>query len=81
MISRYRPQTKFAKVMFSQVSVSPQGGCVSQHALDRHTPPWDQRQTPLPPGPEADTPWQIRDTVNKWAVRIPLECILVFIMR
>ena len=40
----YRPQTKFAKVMFSQVSVCPQGGvyhwsqgCVWQTAL------WDQR--------------------------------------
>ena len=30
----YRPQTKFVKVMFSQVSVCPQGG-VSQHALCR----------------------------------------------
>ena len=28
----YRPQTKFAKVMFSQVSVCPQGG-VSQHVM------------------------------------------------
>ena len=83
----YRPQTKFAKVMFSQVSVCPQGG-VSQHVLGRAgvylgrvsawgciprrcypgegicgTPP-DQRQI-------------LRDTVNKQAVRIPMECILV----
>ena len=63
----YRPQTKFAKVMFSQVSVCPQGVrvSVSMHA-GIHTP-------------RADTPprsacW---DTVNKRAVRIPLECILV----
>ena len=47
MLNFYRPQTKFAKVMFSQMSVCPQGrGCVypsmhwvgrcaSQHALGR----------------------------------------------
>ena len=29
----YRPQTKFAKVMFLDVSVCPRGGGVSQHAL------------------------------------------------
>ena len=50
---------------------------------------WDiqsPRQTPLwadiPPGqtppPQADTPWVLWDTVNKRAVRILLECILVF---
>ena len=45
-----------------------------------HTPlpPWDQRQTPPPPGrhppPQRSACW---DTVNKLAVRIPLECILV----
>ena len=120
----YRLQTKFAKVMFSQVSVCPGGGgifqhalgrgcipacigqwgCESQHALDRgeclprrvsaqggvclgdvcsegclpsgiwadpmrpEADPPDQRQTP----PQ----WILRDTVNKRAVRIPLECIL-----
>ena len=79
--------------MFSQVSVCPQEErrCLP-HCMLEYTP-WDQRQTspqadtpwantPLP-GPEADTPR--RDTpeqcmlgyVNKRAVRIPLECILV----
>ena len=93
----YHPQTKFAKVMFSQVSVCPQGGggfCPiacwdippgtrGRHPPGRHppeqTPPWE-----TPPGPEADTLpgrhplcsacW---DMVNKRAVHIPLECILV----
>ena len=45
----YCPQTKFAKVMFSQVSV-------------------------CPPPPHGQI---LRDTVNKRAVRLPLECILV----
>ena len=40
----YHPQTKFAKVMFSQVSVCPQGGCLPHCMLG------------YPPGPEADTP-------------------------
>ena len=39
----YRPQTKFAKVMFSQVSVCPWGVCAPLHA-GIHPP--DQRQTP-----------------------------------
>ena len=93
----YRPQTKFPKVMFSQVSVCPQGrvcipactgqgvcipACIGQGMYPSMH--WaegcargDQRQTP--PGPEADTlPRRIlRNTVNKRAVRIPLECILV----
>ena len=62
----YRPQKKFTKVMFSQVSVCPQGGICPIACWDT-PPPW------------ADTPvrsvcW---DMVNKRAVRIPLECILV----
>ena len=42
------------------------------HPLGRHPP----RQTPL-----ADTPapWILRNMVNKWAVRILLECILLFL--
>ena len=48
LLSDYRPQTKFAKVMFSQVSVCQQGVSAPLHAgytplLDRH--------------PQADTPW------------------------
>ena len=64
----YRPQTKFAKVMFSQVSVCPQGGVPpgQVHPLGRYTPqgrdtPWagtPPRQV-HPPGrytPLAGTP-------------------------
>ena len=112
-MNHYRPQTKFAKVMFSQVSLCPQGGVC-------HTHPPDQRQTPpgqTPPGqapltsacwdthpptqcmlgyipscpvhsgihPLPSACWETHpslpsacwDTVNKRAVRIPLECILV----
>ena len=32
LLNIYRPQTKFAKVMFSQVSVCPQGGSAPLHA-------------------------------------------------
>ena len=74
----YRPQTKFAKVCFHRcLSVYWGGGCPiacwdTHPPLGRHHPPG---QTP----PCTDTPlgsacW---DTVNKRAVRIPLECILV----
>ena len=63
--------------MFSQVSVCPWGVSIPLHAGIHN---WDQRQTsPLGRHPLADTllcsaRW---DMVNKWAVRIPLECILV----
>ena len=69
--------------MFSQVFASgPRGECLplvpgvwqtppGRHPQGRHapgqTPPWVE--TPL-----YSACW---DTVNKWAVRIPLECILV----
>ena len=116
---------KFTKVMFSQVSVCPNGGCTCPagkctclgvgsgqvplpqvgtppwaftHPLCRYTPPG--RYTSLGryplgrylPGrytPEAGTPWAglpqagtsshsaCWDTVNKWVICIPLECILV----
>ena len=110
----YRPQTKFAKVMFSQMSVCPQWG----EYLGRYppwvglppgrytpwagtTPPWQEhplgRQPPRQVHPRDRyttsryTPWQVHhpsdrytpthsacwDTVNKRAVRIPLECIRV----
>ena len=84
----YHPQTKFVKVMFSQVSVCPQGGCLS-HCMLGYTPGTRGRH-PLPPGqtPPAQcmlgythTHTHMRsacwDTVNKRALRIPLECILV----
>ena len=68
----YRPQTKtkFAKVMFPQVSVCPQGGACPIAYWDT-PPPMDQRQTPPrqtlpgrhPPRPEADTP----RVITPWA--------------
>ena len=60
----YRPQTKFAKVVFTGACLSTGGGGVSA----THPPPGS---TP----PFYSTCW---DTVNKRAVRIPLECILVY---
>ena len=77
----YRPQTKFANVMFSHVSVCPwgEGGVCPIACWD--TPP-DQMQTPPgsrqpPPGPDtpsprADTPhcsvcWEIRATSGQYA--------------
>ena len=60
----YRPQTKFAKVMFLHVSVilSGGGGVCPIACWDTHTHlPWDQRKIPPPPGsrhppgPEAGT--------------------------
>ena len=127
----YRPQTKFAKVMFLHLSVILfTGGCLPQCMLgytpsgadtpwSRHPPGADipSQQTPLeqtptpeqtPPGADTPeqtppTPWEqtlplsrhppeqtpprsrhppayciLGDTGNKRAVRILLECILVF---
>ena len=79
----YRPQTKFAKVTFSRVSVCPQGdvfasgpGSGWQTPL-RQTPPSGH---PLPGRyPTSGQTPPRRQTVNKRAVHIPLECILVFI--
>ena len=62
----YRSQTKFAKVMFLHVSVCPQGGERGVPALGRYTPPG--RYTP-----RHSVCW---DTVNKRAVRIPLDLII-----
>ena len=59
----YHPQTKFTKVMFSQVFVCPHGGrgfCIQGGWAD--TPPPNRI---------------LRDTVNERAVRMLLECILV----
>ena len=57
----YHPQMKFAKVMFSQVSVCPRGGVCPIPCWDtpprtkgRHSPITRDRHSPL--GPEADTP-------------------------
>ena len=87
MSDYYRPQTKFAKVMFSQVSVCPQGeGSGPLHAgiHPGADTPWGDTTPPgqTPPGqtlPQADTPIRSAcwDTVNKRVVSIPPECILV----
>ena len=60
----YRPQTTFAKVMFSQVSVCPQGGGVrgrgghSCHTCPLPcTPPWNANPLPcMPPAMHAPLP-------------------------
>ena len=69
----YHPQTKFMKVMFSKVSVCPQGGVSAPlHAgihpprtRDRH--PQDQRQTPR--GPEVDIPPLARYPLGRYPPR------------
>ena len=67
---------KLAKVMFSQVSVCPRGGGFLPLVWV-----WVWQTPPLADTslPRADTPWPDtpRQAVNKRAVRIPLECILV----
>ena len=88
----YRLQTKFAKVIFSQVSVCPQEGVCPIACWDTH-PPGPEADIPLGPdtplGPDIplgpDTPGtkhprvqcMLGDTGNKRAVRILRECILV----
>ena len=90
-LSYYRPQTKFAKVMFLHVS------CHSVHRVrstwqvnpPAGTPPRTRYNPPdqvHPPGPgtppeqvaprEQVHPRELGDTGNKRAVRILLECIL-----
>ena len=76
----YCLQTKFAKVMFSQLSVCPLGvpNCMLGYTypLGRHL-----GQIPLqadtPPGETPLLRSECWDMVNKQAVCIPLECILV----
>ena len=74
--------------MFSLVSVCPRGVSAPLHARI-HSPPGSEADTPRQtPPPWADNPpgqttplrsacW---DTVNKRAVRMPLECILVLLL-
>ena len=62
----YRPQRSWAKVMFLQACVCPQGGGVSAsvHARippPRSRPPPGTRQTHAPPPDQADTPPQEAD--------------------
>ena len=68
--------------MFSQVSVCPRGGGGVSAPLHTGVHPLGRHPQADTPSSWADTPlcsacW---DTVNKRAVRIPLECILVLIM-
>ena len=58
----YRPQTKFAKVVFLHLSVS--------HSVH---PPGQ-----VHPPPQEQCMCMLGDTGNKRAIRIPLECILVY---
>ena len=89
LVNYYRPQTKFAKVMFLHVSVCPQGGVPGQEPPCQVCP---RAGTPPLPGtpPWAGTPphrytpqeqCMLEDTGNKRAVRILLECILVYCCR
>ena len=87
----YRPQTKFAKVMFLQVSVCPQGGvCMvaprgGVHGCSRGAcmvvprgRAWLlQGACMFAPGGHGWDMMRYGDTINERAVRILLECILV----
>ena len=81
----YRPQTKFAKVMFLHLSVILFTGGVSASVHAGIHPP---EQTPTPhweqtPPSKHTPPWEqtppcmLGDTGNKRAVRILVECVLV----
>ena len=88
----YRPQTKFAKVMFLHLSVSHsvhKGEYLGRYPPGRYTPQagTPPRQVPnsqVPPS-AGTPPGQVHhpghsvcwDTVNKQAVSIPLECTFV----
>ena len=61
----YRPQTKSAKVMFSQVFVCPRWGGVSLTET-----PWTETPSRQRPSPRTQDG-------NERAVRILLECILI----
>ena len=64
----YRPQTKFAKVMFLQVSVCPHGGaCMVVPG----------GACMVAPGGHAWDMTRYGDTINERTVGILLECILV----
>ena len=74
-LHNYRPQTRFAKVMFSQVSVCQRAGGVSQHALGRGCIPACTGQgvcIPACTGQGVCIP-----ACTGQGVCIPLECILV----
>ena len=85
------PTNEVCEVYVSQVSVCPQGGPTPLHAVIADNPPWAHPLLGTPPPPDRYPPpgrhlpaqcmlansqcWQ---TVNKRAVRIPLECIFFF---
>ena len=70
----YHLQTKFAKVMFSQVSVCPRGVSAPLYA-GIHTPRIRGRHPAWADTPLRSACW---DMVNKRAVCILLQCFLVF---
>ena len=87
----YHPQTKFAKVMFLQVSVCSQGGgmrgcsreeggmaCMVASGGDAWLLPGGMHG--CSPGEPAWDTMRYGDTINERAVRILLECILLFII-
>ena len=67
----YRPQTKFAKVMFLNVSVCPRGGSTWAGTPRTKYTPWDQVHPPDQVPPQAGTPprssayWDIQAT-SRW---------------
>ena len=85
----YRPQTKFAKVMFLHVSVSHsvhRGGlpqCMLGYHPPRTRPPPQSRHPQSRPPQEQTPPAQciLGDTVNKRTVCILLKCNLVIYLR
>ena len=63
----YRPQTKFAKVMFLHVSVCPQGGVPRQVHPRASTPPWAGTRPPgQVPHPGSSACWEIRATNGRY---------------
>ena len=80
----YRPQMKFAEVLFSQVSVCPQGACVVKGACvgkggvhgegGRHGGGGVCVAVAVWGGGMRGRRWPLQ-----WAVRILLECILVYV--
>ena len=75
-IRYYRPQTKFAKVMFSEVSVYPWGGMRGKgHAWWGRGHAWQWGC--VHGGEVCAMHAPPRHVVNVWVVHILLECILV----
>ena len=81
LLSYYRPQTKFAKVVFLHVSVIlSTGGGLPQCMLGYHPPGAGTTPPPEQIPPRSRHPPEqcmLGDTANRREVRILLECILV----